>query len=51
MISVKGQKFGDKYVKAISAGLKESKMIESCEFSNNRLTDAGFTEIIKNVGH
>lgn len=27
VMNVKGQKFGDKYVKALSAGLKESKLI------------------------
>lgn len=48
---MKGQKFGDKYIKAISAGLKETKMVESCQFSNNRLTDEGFYEILRNIGH
>ena len=48
---MKGHKLGDRYIKAISAGLRDAKLIENCEFSNNRLTDAGFGEIINNVGY
>lgn len=51
VMNVNGQKFGDKYVKALSAGLKESKLIESCQFSGNRLTDSGFDDIMKSVSH
>lgn len=51
ILNLKGQKFGDKYIKAICAGLKETKMVESCQFSNNRLTDQGFSEILTNIGH
>ena len=50
-VNLKGQKFGDKYIKAISAGLKETKMVESYQFSNNRLTDAGFNQILSNLSH
>lgn len=41
VLNLKGQKFGDKYIKAISAGIKEAKTIDNCQFSNNRITDEG----------
>jgi hypothetical protein len=41
VLNLKGQKFGDKYIKAISAGIKEAKIIDNCQFSNNRITDEG----------
>ena len=50
-MNLKGHKLGDQYIKAISAGLKDAKLIENCEFSNNRLTDTGFEEIINNLGN
>ena len=49
-MDLNGQKLGDKYIKIISAGLKDAKLIESYEFANNRLTDEGFSEIAKNIG-
>jgi hypothetical protein len=42
VLNVKGQKFGDKYLKAVAAGLRECKLVESCEFSSNRITTRGF---------
>ena len=51
VLNIKGQKFGDKYIEAISTGLREAKLVEKCQLSNNRMTDQGFNNLLSNVSH
>lgn len=42
MLNVNNYNLGDKYIIALSAGLKKAKLIEKCLLSSNRLTNKGF---------
>ena len=42
---------GDKYISAMSAGLKQAKFIEKCFISFNRITNKGMNDIVSNLNN
>ena len=51
ILNLNNYNLGDKYIIAMSAGLKKAKLIEKCYLSFNRITNKGFNELVNNLNH
>jgi len=46
IVNLSNYNLGDKYITALSSGLKKAKLIEKCLLSSNRMTNKGFSELV-----
>jgi hypothetical protein len=51
ILNASNYNLGDKYIIAMSSGLKKAKMIEKCFLSSNRITNKGFSELANCLTH
>lgn len=51
ILNANNYNLGDKYIIAMSSGLKKAKMIEKCFLSSNRITNKGFSELVNGLNH
>ncbi len=51
ILNLNNYNLGDKYIIAMSAGLKRTKLIEKCYLSSNRITNKGFLELTSCLNH